>query len=66
VSRDSIATEQKKISDEYERMLQTLIDLGYLTAEETNSLPLALDTEIHDMRSNPMQPLPNYQSPTPR
>ena len=40
-------------------MLQTLMDLGYPTAEETNSLPLALDTEIHDMRSNPMQPLPN-------
>jgi hypothetical protein len=62
--RDSIATEQKKISDEYERMLQALMDLGYLTAEEANSLPLALDTEIHDQRSNPMQPLSNYQSPT--
>jgi hypothetical protein len=64
--RDSIATEQKKISDEYERILQTLMDLGYLTADEANSLPLALDTQIHDRRTNPLEPLPNYQFPSPR
>jgi hypothetical protein len=33
------------------------VDLGYLTAEETNSLPLALDTEIHDRRGNTNRPI---------
>lgn len=55
--RGEIETQQKKISDDYERMRQALMDLGYLTSEEADSLPLALDTEIHDLRRNPKPPL---------
>ena len=55
--RADIEREQKKISGEYERMLRALMNAGYLTAEEANTMPLALDTQIHDRRSNPAGPL---------
>jgi hypothetical protein len=55
--RADIAREQKKISSEYERMLQALMNAGYLTAEETASLPLVLNIETHDLRTDRKRPL---------
>jgi len=48
--RAEIARNQKKIADEYDRMLRVLMNLGYLTADEANSVPLMLNTDIHDLR----------------
>jgi hypothetical protein len=55
--RADIAREQKKISDEYERMLQALMNAGDLTAEEANTMPLALNTQIDDVRTDRKRPL---------
>jgi hypothetical protein len=48
---------KKKISDEYERMLQALMNAGDLTAEEANTMPLALNTQIDDVRTDRKRPL---------
>lgn len=55
--RSAIAAQRQQISAEYERILQALMELGYLTSAEAEGLPLPLSTEIFDVRSNRDRPL---------
>jgi hypothetical protein len=60
--RARVAEERNKIAGTYERMLDLLLRGDYLTEAEARALPMDLNVEIIDHRTDRSRPLPDVTS----
>ncbi|HEY1306073.1 MAG TPA: hypothetical protein VGF24_21115 [Vicinamibacterales bacterium] len=57
--RMRIEAERQKIASEWQRMIASLVDGGYLRASEAAARPLPLEVEVRDQRKRPHRQLPD-------